>query len=160
MKEIALTQGKVAIVDDADYESLNQLKWYAQKTCSGWYAARRVGKEGDKILILMHREILKTPANKETDHIDGNGLNNQRHNLRAATRAQNQHNQRKQKGTSKFKGVSRRRDCDRWQVQIRVDKRDIRLGLFSSETEAAKAYDTAAQKYFGEFAHLNFKQAS
>jgi hypothetical protein len=161
-KEIQLTQDKVAIVDDADFEWLNQYKWYANKYRNTFYAVRRVylggGRKHERSkMILMHREILKPPDGIDTDHKDGNGLNNQSGNLRNATKAQNAQNRRAHsRGTSKYKGVSWHRDTNKWLSCIRAKTRYIHLGLFVSEKEAAKAYDKAAKKYFGEFARTNF----
>lgn len=156
MKEIPLTQGKAAIVDDEDFEWLSQWKWSARKDRSIWYAVRwQKGRmNGKRILLLMHREILHPPIGMETDHKDGNGLNNQRSNLRTATNSQNQQNAKHRKGLSTFKGVSWH--VGKWQSQIRVEGKRLHLGRFSSETEAAFAYDQAAKRYFGEFARTNF----
>jgi len=158
MKTIPLTQGKAALVDDEDYEWLSQHKWCAVKCPTGWYAMRGVHKDSKCTGVRMHREILKPPAGMETDHVDGDGLNNQRYNLRAATHAQNGRNRRKQKrkATSQFKGVSRSWHEAGWTAQIVVKNQYIYLGYFGSEIEAAKEYDVAARKYFGEFANTNF----
>ena len=125
-----------------------------------WYAARHSSrKNGKQTTIQMHRLLLglKPGDSRESDHKDGNGLNNRRNNLRIATRAQNQHNQRPQKGTSRFKGVCWHRDAAKWQAQIQIERRKIHLGYFDSEIEATRAYDAAARNHFGEFARLNFR---
>lgn len=155
---ISLTQGKFAVVDSADFERLNQYKWYAQKHRNTWYAYRNQRKDNGKYtLIAMHREILRPLTGMETDHKDGNGLNNRRVNLRTATISQNQHNQRPQKkGISKYKGVSWYRNSHKWRAKIEINGRTISLGYFFCEIEAAKTYDTVARKYFGEFARTNF----
>jgi hypothetical protein len=157
MRTISLTQGKTALVDDADFEWLSQWKWCARKNHAAWYALRNSSlKTGKARTILMHREISNPPLGMETDHKDHNGLNNQRHNLRVATHAQNMYNQRKRKGTSRFKGVCWHRNRHKWGAHIRIGVRRIHLGYFVSEVEAAQAYDQAARKHFGEFASLNF----
>jgi hypothetical protein len=152
MREIPLTQGKVALVDDADYDALMAFKWRALKWSSGvdqWYALRSVRKRN----VYMHVHLT---AYVRTDHIDGNGLNNQRANLREATNQQNSFNRRSETGHSPFKGVySYPHDPSRWCAYIGLDGRKQYLGIFDTKEEAALAYNQAATKLFGEFAHLN-----
>ncbi len=149
MKKITLTQGKFALVDDSDFEWLNQWKWYCQKDKNRFYVRRSVGKK----CILMHRLIMGSP--KEVDHRNGNGLDNQRKNLRACLNVENHFNKSKHKiGQSKFKGVGK--PNKKYRARIRFKGKFIHLGYFNLEKEAAKAYDIAAIKYFGDFAHLNF----
>ena len=153
MKEIILTQNQVALVDDADYEWLNKGKWYAQRSRQTFYAKRLIST-GYK---AMHRVILglKPGDKRQCDHIDGDGLNNQRSNLRVCTHGQNQHNRRSYGGTSKYKGVCFERSHRKWGAYIYVNKKNIRLGSFDLESDAARCYDGAALKYFGEFALTN-----
>jgi hypothetical protein len=152
MKEIELTQGKVAIVDDADFEWLNQWKW----TYDGQGYAYRHGPRPKRKYILMHREIMQTPKGLDTDHRDRNGLNNQRDNLRVCTFAQNQWNRKIQtSNTSGYKGVSWSAYHRRWHAQIRTNNIQTHLGYFDTPEEAAKAYDEGAQIYHDEFAFLN-----
>ena len=159
-KEISLTQEKVAIVDDEDFDWLNRWKWCVCKGPNTFYIVRNSSrKTGKRKTILMHRLILglKPGDPRQCDHKDHNGLNNQRHNLRCATRAQNQHNQKPYKGTSsQFKCVCWHRGAGKWAARIRVNGQSIHLGLFTSEIEAALAYDKAALRYYGEFANMNF----
>lgn len=158
MKTISLTQGKVAIVDDADYEWLNQWKWSTQQGRHTFYAVRGVWLAKNKWRIeRMHRLILglQPDDKRQCDHRDGNGLNNQWSNLRVCTRTQNIRSQKNKVGTSKYKGVCWDRRDRKWYSQIRVNKKQIYLGLFNSEIDAAQAYDRAASEYFGEFALTN-----
>lgn len=154
MKEIQLTQGKVALVDDDDVSLLSEHEWYALKVRKTYYAVRA---GPSKTIVYMHRVLM--PGYRQVDHRDGNGLNNQRENLRPATNSQNQANRRKKSGTSsQFKGVSWNKEAGKWQAQIRSDGKDTHLGRYSEEEDAARAYDEAAKRKFGEFANLNFKE--
>lgn len=157
MKQIPLTQGKVALVDDEDFEWLNQWKWCAIRGRKTWYAARGEMRNKKTTYIRMHREILKTPKGMDTDHKDHNGLNNCRNNLRIATNSQNQHNQLLRGiGTSKYKGVSWDKGRKKWRAVIRVNKKTKSIGRFTTEVAAAKAYDCRAKKLYGEYACVNF----
>jgi len=156
VKQITLTQGKVALVDDADYEWLSQWSWcalhYRGKCGDIWYAKRAVEKPKHKT-FLMHREIAARLELPEVDHKDHDGLNNQRFNLRPCTGTQNQGNRRKEPWrTSQFKGVSFYRQTGRWRVYVE----HTHVGFFKDEIEAACAYDAAAVQHLGEFAKLNF----
>lgn len=151
-KQIPLTQGKVALVDDDVYEYLNQWKWRVQIHGNVWYAFRVEGKA-----IFMHRVITNAPKGAEVDHKDGDGLNNQRSNLRLCSRAENGANRRTNKNsTSGYKGVAFVKLTGRYRAVIRVNYKQINLGSYSNPDDAARAYDTAARKYFGEFASTNF----
>ena len=154
--EIPLTQGKVALVDDADLPIVGRYRWYAAKVRRGFYAARKSPQvDGVRSIIFMHRALL--PGVVEVDHKNGNGLDNRRLNLRPATTAQNQSNQRVQSRVGKkssFKGVTRTPYS--WRASIRVNDRFIHLGCFDTEIEAAKVYDKAAKRHFGEYARINF----
>ena len=142
MKEIELTLGKKALVDDADYEWLSQYSWSA---CKGKYTiyALRSGKNkaGKFINIAMHREIMQTPDGLLTDHIDGNGLNNQRTNLRICSAGQNQHNSSPHKNrSSKFKGVSWKKSGKKWVVRIQLNYKSKHIGVYKTEIEASNAF--------------------
>lgn len=158
MKTIPLTQGKVALLDDADFERLAQLKWFARRrqTSLGerWYALHT--DNVTRRTLYLHREILGAPAGVDVDHRNGDGLDNRRENLRLARRAQNARNQMKRAGTSRFKGVSRNARSGRWYAAICANGVSRFIGSFSSEEEAARAYDKAAVETHREFARLNF----
>lgn len=158
MKEIKLTQGYVALVDDEDFEYLNQFSWHADKSKTNIYASRKITVNGKRINQRMQWDVM---GNKWCDHIDLNGLNNQKSNLRKCTKQQNNMNQKPRKNSSsKFKGVSWKKKINKWQSQIEFNKKGIYIGVFQSEIEAAKAYDKKALELFGEFAWLNFKQTA
>jgi len=158
MKQIPLTQGQFAIVDDADYDWLNQYKWCADKTgCGGYRATRGFWRNGKCTKVYMHRQIMNAPVGMDVDHRDHNTLDNQRHNLRVCTHAENGYNQASKTGTSRFKGVSWHKQPGKWEAYIQVDGKQRYLGLFTDEVEAAETYDKAARELFGEFAYCNFR---
>lgn len=162
MKQIKLTQGKFAMVDDKLFEELNKKKWHAQKGNSTFYAVRSEYIDGKWNTTGMHRLILGiTDKNIFGDHIDHNGLNNQFSNLRACSNIENLRNKKIKEGYSSiYKGVSFHKIWRKWQVRIKGDGKRTHIGYFTDEVEAAKAYDTAAKTLFGEFANLNFKDNS
>ena len=159
-KEIPLTQGKVAIVDDADYEWLSQWKWtYLRPSYPGsaGYAYRNVTVSPKKTkCVLMHRLILDAPKGKLVDHINHNGLDNRRENLRLATECENHYNARpRTDGVSKYKGVYYDSRCNRWAAEIRSNNKKKFLGYFDTEYSAAVAYNRAAIVQHGKFAFVN-----
>ncbi len=158
MREIPLTKNKVALVDDGDFERLNQYTWKAFKRHNNWNAVRHVGET----MFYMHRDILGLSYGDGTivDHINGNGLDNQRDNLRLCSVKENIRNQHTTCGSSRYKGVSWSKQRDRWRATIMVDRRHKHLGFFDNELDAAVAYDIAAMKYFGEFSFCNFEMAA
>ena len=157
---IQLTQGKVAVVDQEDYETVAQFKWYANKSHRTFYARRMVRVLGARKMIAMHAAIMGKPPRPgiEIDHRNGNGLDNRRTNLRWSTVAQNKRNRRKTRGTSVFKGVSWAKPNNMWRAYIHVGNRQQHIGFFHDEQDAAHAYDAAAKLYFGEFARLNYPE--
>jgi hypothetical protein len=161
-RKITLTKGKYAKVDPDDYYRLSEYKWRISKDYGKFYAIRTGRKQDGKgrKVIRMHREVAKTPDGLECDHINGDSLDNRKANLRSATRLQNSWNRSKSSkpGYSKYKGVTFDKKMQKWFAQIRVRGKHISLGRFEDEIEAAKAYDKAAKKHFGDFANLNFKE--
>ena len=145
-------------VDDEDYDYLNQFSWTAQVQKHTVYAIRKVWTGERHIGIPMHREILGLKDRWVfADHIDGNGLNNQKSNLRKCNSNGNGKNTRKRSGTtSKYKGVSWHTDRQKWGVRICSDGILYNLGRFADEVKAAKIYDAKAKELHGEFANLNF----
>ena len=160
---ITLGTGESVLVDPEDYARLSQLKWWRHGNKNRAYARRRVyinGKEDHR--TFMHREILPPSEGLEIDHINGNGLDNRKCNLRLCTRMQNQYNRNKQnKGnpSSKYKGVAFSKRSDKWVAYIRVKGLRIHLGYFENETDAAIAYNKAAIEYFKEYANINLLTA-
>lgn len=151
-KEILLTQGKIALVSDHRYKELSKYNWYAYRNKQSFYAARNE-RAGDKqVRIRMHSQITGFDM---TDHIDGDGLNNQDENLRECTQAQNTRNRRiGLDNVSGFKGVSFRKDRGKWAANIGYGK-TIALGLYDDPRDAAIAYDAKAIELHGEFARTN-----
>lgn len=155
MKEIILSRGMVALVDDEDFERVNQFKWNAQKGKKTFYASRYIHGSISQRGKKMHQLIME---GKMSDHIDRNGLNCQKSNLRPCTNQQNQMNRPgRENSSSTYKGVSWQKKIKKWGAYIRVDYKLIHLGFYVSEIEAAKAYDKKALELFSEFAYLNFK---
>lgn len=157
MREIKLTQGKVAIVDDEDYEWLNQWKWYADKYKDTFYVKRRCYLSGGSGKSLyMHRVIMNPTGKQKVDHKLGNGLDNRKKNLRICTHRQNICNTRKKdNSSSKYLGVFLDKKRNEWLAAIGVNYKVLYLGRYKKESDAAKAYNEAAKKYHGEFARLN-----
>jgi hypothetical protein len=140
---IPLTQGKVALVDDADYPELSKFRWYACKYGNTYYAQRASPRaNGKQHKILMHAVILGTPKGMQTDHINGNGLDNRRENLRVVTCRGNQQNQHTPK-SSKYPGVSWENRRRKWRVCIEVSRKTCHLGYYDDEEEAARRYQIA-----------------
>lgn len=162
MKEIPLTRGKVAIVDDEDFERLSKWKWHAMKNSGSgiWYAARAVPAGTLKpwqTRLRMHREILGAAGKDVVDHRNGDGLDNRRENLRLCSQSQNRMNSiRSRRSRSRFKGVVAHAKTGRWRAVLTVDGRRTWLGWFDSDEEAARVYDAEARRVYGEFAALNF----
>lgn len=159
MKEIPLTRGYVALVDDDDYERVSVYKWHVdsrgmrQNTV---YATRALPAPDRKKSQQLHRLIMNAPADLDVDHIDGNGLNCQKSNMRLATAAQNSHNRKKNRNnTSGYKGVHWVESRKKWRSEIKIQNKKISLGNFSDVLDAAKAYQDAAIKYHGDFARFD-----
>ena len=145
MKEIGLTQNQVTLVDDEDFEKLNQWKWYAVKQAKTFYAVRHSSSiNGERYTICMHWEIIgKPPKGFVNDHRNGQGLDNQRHNLRHVTRRQNGQNLQNIKKSSQYPGVSWAKHRQKWSAQITINGINKHLGLFAIEVDAFEVYRDA-----------------
>lgn len=153
MKEIKLSLNKIALVDDDDFEQLNIYKWHSFKHRNTYYARRNENVMGINKQIYMHTQITGI---KGIDHVDRNGLNNQRDNLRKCTSLQNNYNSLRIKNkTSIFKGVSWNKYHNKWKAQISVNGKRKHIGYFDNDLDAAVAYDKNATEYYKEFAYLN-----
>jgi len=152
MREIQLTQGKVALVDDEDFEELNKHKWYAHMGRNTFYARTRVKEKQ----FLMHRLICCVDKIIQIDHIDGNGLNNQKANLRQCNNTQNHQNmKRPSRNTSGYKGVSYNSVAKKYEAYINTNGKKHFIGLFNNPLSAAAAYNAASLKYHGSFSKRN-----
>ena len=159
VKQIPLTQGYVAYVDDSDYEELSKHSWFAMVNPKQVYAARRSPMVGGvRHMIYMHRQLLGLSVGDSdvVDHRDGNGLINCRYNIRRCTHRKNIQNRRTQKHSSKYKGVSWNKRQSRWYVGIKHKQKTTHLGTYLNEEKAAKAYDKKAIELFGDYANTNF----
>lgn len=159
---VPLTRGKVAVVDAADWPLVSRYTWFAMPASNyvTWYARAVVPKTvplAPKKTVALHILLLGAIEGMQIDHIDGDGLNNRRSNLRHATRAQNRHNSSPNRHTSHgLKGVDFQKHRGNWRARIYVSGVYYSLGVFETSEEAGRAYDEAARRYFGAFARLNF----
>ena len=160
MKEIYLTRGKIAFVDEDDFRRANQFSWQAQKIQNGWIVKRGIwdATTRNNRSQSLASFLLNLPTGIRADHIDGNPFNNSRKNLRVCTKTENDRAfRRKAAGkSSRFRGVCWRSRQSRWTAQIESAGVYIHIGSFQKEEDAAHAYDAKAKELFGEFSHLNF----
>jgi hypothetical protein len=153
MKHIELTQDKVALVDDEDYERVGGVLWHAayHPNSRGWYAKRIQN-------IMLHREIMQAPDGVEVDHINGNTLDCRKDNLRLVTRRENSLNRKAVYAASGYRGVYS--SGSRWRAIIRTPMGTVHIGTYDTPEEAAIAYDKAAIEHNGDFAMLNFPESA
>lgn len=160
---VLLTRGRFAVISEVDEADVTLHKWCFHHA---GYAVRSVARPGGRSrcgqkMLLMHREIHPVPDGFEVDHKNGNRLDNRRQNLRQCSVSQNQQNRRSTPmNTSGFRGVHWAKHEHKWKAAIRVDGRKVHLGYHLAPEDAARAYDRAAVKYFGEFAVCNFPTAA
>jgi len=161
MVEVPLTKGKVALIDDEDAPTVLAYKWTAMHVprSKKWYARRGFkGSDGKQKTMLLHRFILGAPSDKQVDHINNDGLDNRRANLRLCTNAQNHHNMGlTTRNKTGFKGIMRKSN-GRYLVHVRAQNKVYHVGTFRTAEEAARAYDSKAKELHGEFARLNFPE--
>lgn len=158
-KEIPLNRGKYALVDDADFDWLNQWRWNIHSNgCAKRNISKTVNGKRKFKTIRMHRLIMNPPEGFEVDHINGDPLDNRRENLRVCKHSENCRNTKWQKGKSQFKGVYKYKNKwgEWWAARIRIHPHRYVIGYFHEEMEAAFAYDLAALSLHGEYARLNF----
>src|SRR3990167_473031 len=149
MTELKLSKGKVAIIDDEDFEKVSQWRWCAFWNGWKWYVKRTYKKNS---VIYLHRFITDAPKGVEVDHKNGDGLDNRKENLRVCTRTENSRNRAQQKNnTSGYKGVSWNKERRKWDAKIKVGKKHVFIGRFKTKEEAARAYDQVAMINFKDY---------
>jgi hypothetical protein len=155
MATIPVGNRHIAKIDEADHEMLSQFKW---RLAAHGYACCTLKSSGRSRVVTMHRMIMLPDPGQLIDHANGDPLDNRRENLRLADNSTNQANRHAllDHSSSRFKGVTWNRGLQKWQAQIKVDGRSRHLGLHADEREAARAYDAAARRHFGEYACVNF----
>ncbi|MCH4007806.1 MAG: HNH endonuclease [Eubacterium sp.] len=157
MKRIQLTRGAEAIVDDEDYERLTRRKWAFNPEGVGYAVRKGSKRRGEPRTVQMHREVMHAPDGSVIDHINGNGLDNRKKNLRYASTQQNAFNKRKTNipCTSSYKGVFMRTGNNKWTARIRYNGRRVELGKYTDEKVAASVYNFASRIFFGEYRREN-----
>lgn len=155
--EIPLTQGKVAIIDAVDWDLVKDFKWHTQKNHLCSYAIANIKRNGKRTTIGMHQILMGTYSKMHVDHINNDGLDNRRNNLRVCTVSQNRANSKTHlNNTSGYRGVSFKKNTNRWKSQIRINKKLYDLGEFDLKEDAARVYDIISREWYGEYATLNF----
>lgn len=157
-RKLTTSNGFEVLVDDEDYERLSQYNWYATGDKHTHYAIRREYANGKQKNIRMHRELMNPPEGKVVDHINGNGLDNRKENLRVCLQSQNCRNARKYEASNRYIGVTYLKTKDKWQANGNMDGKQVYLGIFDCEIAAARARDAYVRQHYGEFAKFNFPQ--
>jgi hypothetical protein len=158
-RRVPLTRGKYAIVDPEDYDWLMKYKWHANCARGKFYAVNSRMQKMHRLIVLNSNPNFEMRNTKMlVDHINGDGLDNRKVNLRLATPAQNNWNSKSgmDRGKSKYKGVKWHKHVKKWAAVISVNGQRKHLGYFADEKQAARAYDKAAKEFRGEYAILNF----
>jgi len=152
MRKVSLTNGGVSLVDDQDFSKVSGYKWFRKRNDYNGEVAVTTGRPRE----YLHRLVMEAPKGMNIDHINGNGLDNRRKNLRICTPAENSRNSKiYSNNTSGFKGLTWHKGSKRWIVRLTKNYKRIHIGYFTDVLEAAKAYNAAAIKHFGGFAKLN-----
>lgn len=161
MREIILINNKgIILVDDEDYNFLNQFRWYLRRSNKRnnqlGYAQTPITINRKQTSIIMHKILIDIPNGMVIDHINHNTFDNRKSNLRIVTKSQNQMNKLPQKGKiSKFKGVNWDKNLKKWKSRCSLNRKQYYLGLFEDEIDAARAYNIKAKELHGEYAYLN-----